>query len=87
VIETERAWQARGEIKYGPTAIEEKARLRRRSIYITKDMRAGQMFTSENLRCIRPGLGLPPKYYDIFLGKKINRNVKLGTPLTWKLIG
>jgi len=86
VIECKRAWQAVGKISYGTTE-EEKASLRfRRSLYVAQDMKAGDVFTEENLRVIRPGYGLPPKYYDILLGKKVKRDVKKGTPVTWELI-
>jgi N-acetylneuraminate synthase len=87
VTETERAWQALGQVMYGPTQAEEKSRLRRRSLYIVKDMKAGDVLTMENVRAVRPGLGLPPKYLDVVLGKKINRDVKMGLPITWALIG
>jgi len=86
VIETERAYQALGKIKYGPTEAEEKARLRRRSLYIGEDMASGEVLTKENLRRIRPGNGLPPKYYDLLLGRKVRQSVKKGTPLTWDLV-
>jgi pseudaminic acid synthase len=85
VVETERAWQALGQIKYGPTPAEEKARLRRRSLYIGEDIKAGDTLTPVNLRRIRPGLGLAPKFYDMLLGKKVPKNVKKGTPVTWEL--
>ncbi|MCX5727198.1 MAG: N-acetylneuraminate synthase family protein, partial [Candidatus Saganbacteria bacterium] len=86
VTETQRAWQALGRIKYGPTEAEEKARLHRRSLYITEDMEAGDMLTPQNLRRIRPGLGLPPKYYDLLLGRKVSHAVKKGTPISWDMV-
>lgn len=86
VEETERAWQALGKVSYGPTKAEESSLKYRRSIYICKDMKKGDVFTKENLRIIRPGSGLPAKYFDIFLGKKVNKNVSKGTPLSWDLI-
>lgn len=87
VVETERAWQAIGEIRYGPTEAEEKARLRRRSLYIAEDLKAGATLNSANLRRIRPGHGLSPKYYDTLLGKTVNQDVSKGTPMSWDLIG
>jgi len=87
VIETQRAWQALGQIKYGPTEAEEKARLRRRSLYIAEDLQAGDVLTPSNLRRIRPGHGLPPKYYDMLLGKRVNQDVKRGTAVAWTLVG
>ena len=86
VIETERAWQALGKINYGPGEQESKSLKFRRSLYIAKDMLAGEVLTPENLRIVRPGYGLEPKYYDVLLGKKVNQAVKKGTPLSWDLI-
>lgn len=86
VAETERAWQALGEVRYGPTESEIKARLRRRSLYIACDLRAGDMLTTENVRRIRPGHGLLPKYLDTVLGMQVKQDVKKGTPLSWDLI-
>jgi len=86
VLETERAWQAVGKVHYGVTDKEKQSLKFRRSLYIAADMRAGEVLTPENVRVIRPGLGLPPKYYDIVLGKKIKRDVKRGTPVTWDMI-
>ncbi len=86
VIETERAWHSLGKISYSPGEQESKSLKFRRSLYIAKDMEAGEVLTPENLRIIRPGYGLEPKYYDVLLGKKVNRSVKKGTPLSWDLI-
>ncbi len=85
VVETERAWLALGKVQYGPTESEISARSRRRSLYIGEDMQAGDILTTTNLRRIRPGLGLPPKFFDILLGKRVNQNVKRGTPVSWDL--
>ena len=86
VTETERAWQALGEVRYGPTEAETKARLRRRSLYIAEDMKAGDVLTPKNLRRIRPGHGLAPKYYDLLLGKRVSCDVSKGTPVSWDLV-
>ena len=59
----------------------------RRSLYVALDMKAGEVFTKENLRAIRPGYGIPPKYYEELLDKQVNRDVKRGTPVSWDLIG
>jgi sialic acid synthase SpsE len=85
VIETRRAWQSIGRISYGPTDAEMASLKYRRSLYIVKDMRAGEVLTRENLRAIRPGLGLAPKYHSIVLGKVVNIAIKRGTPLSWEL--
>lgn len=86
VDETRRAWQGLGGIHYGQTGAEKKSLIFRRSLYIAQDMQAGDTFTPDNLRIIRPGLGLPPKYYEVFLGKKIARPAARGTPVTWDLL-
>ena len=68
VVETERAWQALGQVYYGLTASEEKSQIFRRSLYVAEDLAAGDALTESNLRIIRPGLGLPPKYFDSLIG-------------------
>jgi N-acetylneuraminate synthase len=88
VIETERAWLSLGKINYGPSdEKEEKSKQFRRSLYIVKDMNAGDEFNDDNIRAIRPGMGLPTKYISNFLGKKASRNIKKGTPVNWDLLG
>jgi pseudaminic acid synthase len=87
VIETERAWQALGHVSYGATAAENKSLQFRRSLYIVQDLKAGETLTPENVRAIRPGLGLPTKYLEMVLGKCVNQDVKRGTALNWDLIG
>ncbi|OQA53942.1 MAG: NeuB family protein [Euryarchaeota archaeon ADurb.Bin294] len=86
VDETKSARQSLGSVNYGPTEVEKNGVLRRRSLYIVKDMQAGDTFTRDNLRSIRPGLGLSPKYYDILLGRRVNRDVKKGTAVGWEII-
>lgn len=86
VTETERAWQALGTVRYGASQTELKSRVFRRSLYIVKDMSAGDVFTSDNLRAIRPGLGMPPKYLEMLLGKKASCAIQRGTPMSWDLI-
>jgi sialic acid synthase SpsE len=85
VKETERAWQSLGKVTYGPTEAEQRAVTRRRSLYITRDLRSGAVLTKDNLRAIRPGYGLPPKYLDQVLGMKITKDVPRGTPLSWDM--
>lgn len=87
VEETKRAWQALGSIQYGPGEDEKESLVFRRSLYVAEDMRAGDEFTRENLRSIRPGLGLAPKYYEVLLGKRVNRDVRKGTAVEWEMIG
>jgi pseudaminic acid synthase len=86
VTETEKAWQAIGKITYGPTNAEKKSMKFRRSIYVSKDIEPGDILTKENIKNIRPGYGLEPKYYDQLIGKKVNSFIKKGTPLSWELL-
>jgi pseudaminic acid synthase len=86
VSESERAWQALGRISYGPLPQEQKSLVFRRSLYIAADVRAGDVLTAENLRCVRPGLGLPPKCYEQLLGRRVTRDARKGTPTSWDLI-
>ena len=84
VNETERAWQALGQVSYGATEKEKASMKFRRSLYIAEDIKAGEVLTKNNLRSIRPGYGLHPKYYDLLLGSKIKKSAAKGTALTWK---
>jgi len=86
VKEAKRAWEALGKISYGPNINEKKSLIFRRSIYISKDIKKGDTLTKNNLSIIRPGLGLPPKYIDIVLGRKVTCDLKKGTPLKWEII-
>lgn len=86
VLETERAWQALGQVSYGPTEAEQKSLQFRRSLYIVQDLKAGDVLTRDNVRAIRPGLGLPTKYLEPLLGKSVKHDVKKGTALEWALI-
>ena len=85
VIEAERAWQSLGKVTYGPTETEKGSLKFRRSLYIAEDMKKGDVLNKDNLRIVRPGLGLPPKYYEVVLGRKVNRDVKKGMPVDWDL--
>lgn len=87
VLETERAWQSLGTVRYGPTEAEKKSLQYRRSLYVVQDLKAGGILTRENTRAIRPGLGLPPKYFESVLGKTVNQDVKRGTGLEWDMLG
>jgi len=87
VTETQRAWEALGRITYGPTEAEKPSLVFRRSLYISEDIQAGTVLTARNLRCVRPGLGLAPKYYDVLLGRRVSRDVRKGTPMQWDLLG
>lgn len=86
VIESERAWQALGRIHYGTQKSEQDSRVFRRSLYIVQDVKKGEVLAEENIRCIRPGHGLPPKYLNVFLGKTVCRDLAAGTPVSWDII-
>ncbi len=86
VVESERAWQALGQVAYGATAAEQASLKYRRSLYITKDIAAGEAFTRENVRAIRPGMGLAPKHIDKVLGKTAKMAVTRGTALDWSMV-
>jgi len=81
VLETERSWQALGQVTYGPTAVEQKSLIFRRSIYIAINIKRGQIFTSENLKVVRPGDGLAPFMYNQIIGKIAKRDYVKGEPL------
>jgi pseudaminic acid synthase len=87
VTETERAWQSLGVVNYGPTDVESNSLVFRRSLYIAQDLKSGDVLTEQSLRCVRPGYGLSPKYYDLLLGKRVTKDVTCGTRVTWDLIG
>jgi pseudaminic acid synthase len=80
------AQSALGEVKLGPTAHEVGPRTRRRSLFVVQDVRAGELYTAENVRSIRPGHGLHPRHLDDVLGRPAARDVAGGTPLAWELI-
>jgi len=84
VEESYRAWQALGTITYGPTEAELPSRKHRRSLYIVEDVPAGGALTTQNVRAIRPGLGLPPGELDEVLGKTAARDLARGTPVGWE---
>lgn len=86
VQETERAWQAMGRVYYGPSKQEESSLQYRRSIYVSQDIEAGDVFSPDNLKLVRPGYGLPPRYYDLLIGKKAKCNIKKGTPMSYDKI-
>jgi pseudaminic acid synthase len=86
VIEAQRAWQGLGYIAYGPIEAEKKSLVFRRSIYVAQDLEAGDVLSRENLRVIRPGFGLAPKYFEQLLGKHVGHPIKRGTPFNWDML-
>ena len=83
VVETERAWQSIGNVTYGPTKQEEPSMAFRRSLYVVKDLKAGEVITGAHIRAIRPGYGMAPKYYEQLIGRKVMRDTPRGTPVSW----
>lgn len=81
VVETERAWSALGKIAYGPTEKEKPSLKFRRSIYVAANIKAGEKFTKDNIKVIRPGYGLEPKYYEYLLKTTARRDMKPGDPV------
>ncbi len=86
VVESERAWKSLGRITYGSTKNEKKSMQFRRSIYIANDVKKGEILTRENLRVVRPGFGLAPKYFEEILGRKVSCNIKKGTSIKWDMV-
>jgi pseudaminic acid synthase len=86
VIESERAFLALGDVQYGIQETETKSSLFKRSIYVAKNIRAGETLTKDHLKIIRPGLGLSPRYFDLVVGRQVKKDVSAGTPLSFDLI-
>lgn len=84
VEETKRAWQALGEVHYGTTQKEQASTKFRRSIFAVEDIKAGETFTNHNIRIIRPGSGLHPRYYDSLIGEQASCDIKRGLPMKWE---
>ena len=86
VKESEIAWRSVGKIKYGPTKIEKNSMIFRRSLYVCQNIKKGESFSKENLRIIRPGNGIKPKFYDKIIGCIAKKSLKKGTALKWRFI-
>jgi pseudaminic acid synthase len=80
------AEKALGEVHYGPTKEEVKTRVYRRSLFVVKDMKAGETFTAENVRSIRPGHGLHTRYLDEVIGRVARCDIQRGSPVTWDFV-
>lgn len=86
VEESKKAWESLGKISYERGESETKSLVFRRTLYIAEDLKAGDVLNEKNLRAIRPGLGLAPKYYDYLIGKVVKVDCKKGTPVSWDLL-
>ncbi|WP_215407932.1 pseudaminic acid synthase [Vibrio gigantis] len=84
--DTKTAWQAIGNVNYERTEAEKGNVKFRRSLYVVKDIKAGEEFTADNVKSIRPGFGLEPKYYENVLGKRASFDIGSGTPLSFLLL-
>lgn len=78
--------KALGEVRYGMGEEEQKSRAFRRSLFVVQDMKAGDLFAAENVRCIRPGYGLHSRHMDEILGCRAKKDMARGTPLGWDLV-
>lgn len=87
VVAVREANAAAGSVRYGPSPRERSSLAFRRSLFVVRDIRAGEPFTEENVRAIRPGHGLPPKERARVLGRRAAKDLDRGTPLTWDLVG
>jgi N-acetylneuraminate synthase len=81
------AEQALGRVSYDVTPQEMSSRVFRRSLFVVQDVAQGEVFTPQNVRSIRPGYGLHPRYLDEVLGRRASRDISRGTPLQWALVG
>lgn len=81
------AEKALGQVSYQVTEREGASRVFRRSLFVVKDIQAGEVFTEEHVRSIRPGHGLPPKYLPEVLGRRAAQDIERGTPLVWGMVG
>ena len=80
------AEKALGKVNYDVADQEAASRIFRRSLFVIEDIKAGEIFTEENIRSIRPGYGLPPKYLEKVLGKSVKQDVKRGTAIEWDML-
>lgn len=87
VEETERAWQSVGNVRYGGSNDEQASLKFRRSIYISRDVKQGEQLNAENIKIVRPGFGVAPKYYELLIGRRVNKDLSKGTPMSWEHIG
>jgi len=88
MVEAVRATEkALGKVSYELTEKQKESRVFRRSLFVVKDMRAGEVFTEENVRSIRPGYGLHTRYLPDVLGRKAKVDIKSGMPLKWEMVG
>lgn len=78
--------KALGTVNYGTSSEESRSLMFRRSLFVVQDMKASEVFSAENVRSIRPGYGLPPKFLKEVLGRRASKDIKKGTPVDWSLM-
>lgn len=78
--------QALGSIHYGPTASEKVPALYRRSLFVCESVEAGELFTEQNIRSIRPGAGMHTRHYAEVVGRRARKPLEKGTPLSWDMV-
>lgn len=78
--------KALGTVNYAVTEAQKSSKIFRRSLFVVQDVKAGEQFTTENVRCIRPGYGLPPRYLDVIVGRSAKYDIARGTPLCWEMV-
>ena len=81
------AEKAIGTVQYGPSPQELGSVAKRRSVFVAKDIHKGEVFSKENIRVVRPADGIHPRFYDLVLGKTSTKDIKMGTPLSFDMIG
>ena len=86
VSESENAWKSLGKIFYGPTKTEENILDYRSSIYFVEDLNENEIITSKNIKIIRPGRGLKPKFFNELIGRKVKQKITKGTPVSWEFL-
>jgi len=86
VSESKSAWESMGCVSFERSASEQKSLVFRRSIYFSKNMKAGEKITEDHIKSIRPSYGLPTKYFDFLIGKKVKQDVTVGTPTSFDLV-
>ena len=87
VEDCKNAWMSLGQVNYRTKPAEEGNKIFRRSIYVTKDIKKGEVFTRDNIRSIRPGFGLPPATLPDLLGKRASRDLEFAEPMNWSMVG
>lgn len=86
VEETERAFLSLGKVQLGIQPVEEKSRQFKRSLFLIKDIKVGEVFSEKHIRSFRPAIGVETKYFDQIVGRTAKSDLKAGTPITWNIL-